>query len=402
MRVKKLAGLLSGRQRGLKGFEEFYRLDGREDEALEGLTPRQVARLADSRLLDLGPQRIGDGVAIRLDGRLSAILKVGSVNLLMATRAEQESIIGAFHGLLRQLPDCQVQFKLRVEEARLSRSIERLDYSISHITSPLLGRMARLHRQHLRELERQGLLEFNQYVVVSLVNSRLVQMEQVYGRETGKQSLLSRKPGYPVRMAGQNLSRGVDAKSTHSPNKPGFSELFFSRKRRAASAASRKREQLLRARQISDMEQEFYEELQRAVRNLESCVAYIAAGLDQVGLSVHRLPDWELIALYAGYLRPELAGHTGIASRSEVSGGTAESFLKASMPVTPAEFAGELSQSLVTGEIPDSQAYLEGMHKVANTLDALSAASTRKNEIASVNGSMNGNGAGNDASRPEF
>lgn len=347
------------RNRAFKGLEHYFQFNRLEEEALEGFNPRQLARVVDSRLLGLGPKRISDGVAIRGDGTLSAVLRVSSANLLMATSIEQESIIGGFHSLLRQLPACQVQLKLRVEAANFSKPVERLDYAISHITNPQLSRMARKHRQYLKELERHGLMDCNQYVIVSLSNPALVKMEQVFESITGRQGFLGAAPGQKIPGAFRN----GQSKNLITEEPSLWFKLFTSKKYRAALSAARKREYLLQARRESEMEQEFYEELQRVIRNLENCVNIVVTGLAAIGLKVWRLPDWELLALYAKYLRPELTEKSLNTPRPPTAAYNPESFLVENPPLTLAQFAGNLSSTVVCSQLAGNPLYLAHLQR---------------------------------------
>jgi hypothetical protein len=373
-----------------RGFENYYHFNRLEEEALEGFNPRQVAHMVDSRLLGLGPKRVGDGVAIRGDGRLSAVLKVSSVNLLMATSLEQESIIGGFHGLLRQLPACQVQLKLRVEAANFSKPVERLDYAINRITNPQLSRMARKHRQYLKELERHGLMECNQYVIISQANPGLVKMEQVFENVTGRQGFLGSAPGQLIPELFQNRQPpALDKVKTGwqegmRNSRSWWTGLFTSKRRRAALSAARKKEHLLQARRESEMEQEFYEELQRSIRNLENCVGVVATGLAGIGLKVWRLPDWELLALYARYLRPELTEKSLLAGRPENVGHNPQSFLVETPPLTLAQFAGNLSSTVVCSQLPGNPVYLAHLQRASEAINQVQAAPLPLREQAAV------------------
>ena len=352
------------RNKAFQGIEYYYQFNRLEEEALGGFNSKQLARMVDSRELALGPVRIGDGVAIRSDGRLSAVLKISSVNLLMASSLEQESIIGGFHGLLRQLPACHLQLKLRVETANFTKPLERLDYAINHITNPHLSRMARKHRQYLKELERQGLMECCQYVIVSLPNPALAKMEQVFENVTGKQGFLGSAPGQVIPEIYQNR-RSYPSNRIKGSVKPDsiWLKLFTSKRYRASLSAVRKKEYLLQARRESEMEQEFYEELQRSIRNLENCVSVIATGLSGIGLKVWRLPDWELQALYAKYLRPDLTDKSLLTRKPESSWNNPESFFVETPPLTLAQFVGNLSSTVVCGQLPGNPVYLEHLQK---------------------------------------
>ncbi|HEX2916237.1 MAG TPA: hypothetical protein VH186_36085 [Chloroflexia bacterium] len=355
---------------GSGGLGEYYHFGRREEEAFEGFTSRQISKMVDSRQLYLGPQRIGDGIAVRQDGRLSAVLKVSSINLVMATREEQAGVLGSFHGLLRQLPDCQAQFKLRIEEASFAKAVERLDWSIGHITSPLLGKMARQHRQYLKDLERQGFMEFNQYVIVSTFNPRLARMEQIFEASTGRQSFLGTDPGYSAstRVSASKEPNPVNPNSEGTSGSTNFWRKLFSSKSGKARATERLRQQKWQARRAAEMEQELYEEFQRDARNLENAVSIVADGLAMTGLNVKRLPDWELIALYARYLRPELSERTLLSGKPDNFALSPNSFLQESRPVSFAEFSGKLNSTVLSSELPEEQNYRDRLESAGRLL----------------------------------
>ncbi len=101
-------------------------------------------------------------------------------------------------------------------------------------------------------------------------------------------------------------------------------------------------------------------------------MSYLASGLSMAGLSIHRLPDWELLALYAGYLRPELSERAGLAARREMVGGTSGSFLGGGPPLTSAEFVGGLSSSVITSRVPASPQYKTAIDSLAPAAAAAS------------------------------
>ena len=105
-------------------------------------SPKELARLKDTRELGLGPVRIADGVAISPDGYFSAVLQVGTVNFALATAEEQEAIIGGYHAVLRQLAGSSYQIKVRMVEADLEPLAARVDYALSSYTSAPLHRLA--------------------------------------------------------------------------------------------------------------------------------------------------------------------------------------------------------------------------------------------------------------------
>jgi hypothetical protein len=287
--------------------EEYYDRD--ELEVLD-YSPKEMAGMRDTRELGLGPVRIADGVAISRDGYFSAALQVGTVNFALATAEEQEAIVGGYHAVLRQLSGGNYQIKVRMVEADLEPLVARVDYALSTYASAPLHRLALQYKQFLREElpKRLVLMERRNYVIVSVYSPLLVKMARIYEHETNKPATLFAGLGKQWREE-ENRTR-LEASTSPVGRKDESkvkSKKSRGKKAKTLTPVEQRREQLLKARAEDEMEQKMYEEAERTLRQLKHQLNVLVAGLGSNGLALRRLNDWELTALYAEYLRPELA-----------------------------------------------------------------------------------------------
>ncbi|HEX2909844.1 MAG TPA: hypothetical protein VH186_03480 [Chloroflexia bacterium] len=336
-------------------------------------TPKELSQLQDTRDLGLGPVRIADGVAISRDGYFSAVLQVGTVNFALATADEQEAIIGGYHAVLRQLAGTRYQIKVRMVEADLEPLAARVDYALSNYTSAPLHRLALQYKQFLREElpRRLVLMERRNYVIASVHSPLLVKMGQVYERETGKPSPIFAGLGTQWRGSDNSASR----QNKNQAKRNTGSKKNRGRKTAPLNGAEQRREQLLKARADGEMEDKMYEEVERTLRRLKHELSVLVTGLSANGLALRRLNDWELTALYAEYLRPELAqevrhslsaqmrtqlrqarqGQATFGSDSNWYGGVVR-------PLSLPQFIGEQSGTVVVSDLPEeSEAYEAGL-----------------------------------------
>jgi hypothetical protein len=360
--------------------QDYY---DRDDQELADLNPKELARLRDTRELGLGPVRIADGVAISRDGYFSAVLQVGTVNFALATAEEQESIIGGYHAVLRQLSGSHYQIKVRVVEADLEPLAQRVDYALRGYTSPTMHRLALQYKQFLREElpNRLALMERRNYVIAGVHSPLLVKMAQVFEQETAQPCPIFNGLGYQWRQ--QERREGISNVATYPKTSARPNKSQKAKKPGSLNSADLRKEQLFMARIQAEMEGKMYQELERTLRRLKHELNILVTGLGANGLAVHRLNDWELTALYAEYLRPELAEEvrhslsaqtrTQIRPSRPTGPVTEENWYSSSArPLSLPEFMGEQSGMVVVSDLPaDSPAYGAGSLRTGQALEQL-------------------------------
>ena len=142
-----------------------------------------------------------------------------------------------------------------------------------------------------------------------------------------------------------------------------------------------RREQLLKSRIQTEMEDKMCEEVEQTLRRLKHELSILVTGLSANGLALHRLNDWELTALYAEYLRPELAQevrhslpthlktHLHKSDDQAIFLAPAGSYSVPSRPLTLPRFMGEQSGTVVVSDLPqESQSYSEGFSRTKAAL----------------------------------
>lgn len=352
-------------------------------------SPKELAAVRDTRELGLGPVRIADGVAITADGYFSAVLQVGTVNFALATPDEQEAIIGGYHAVLRQLAGSSYQIKVRMVEADLEPLAARVDYALKGYTSAPLHRLALQYKQFLREElpRRLVLMERRNYVIASVHSPLLVKMAQVYERETGKPCPIFASLGRQWREAERGPESHL-AKQRHAAKKGPAKG-----KKAAVNPAEVRREQLQRTHAHTHMEEKMYEEVERTLRRLKHELSILVTGLSANGLALRRLGDWELTALYAEYLRPELAQevrHSLSAQmrtqfrRNQGQESSSGYYGVATRPLTLAQFMGEQSGTVVVSDLPqESLAYQQSFSHTKAAL--VKAAAQVEVEVSAAN-----------------
>lgn len=370
--------------------QDYYDRDDRE---LTDLNPKELANLKDTRELGLGPVRIADGVAISRDGYFSAVLQVGTVNFALATAEEQESIIGGYHAVLRQFSGSHYQIKVRVVEADLEPLAQRVDYALSGYTSPALHRLALQYKQFLREElpNRLALMERRNFVIAGVHSPLLVRMAQVYEQETARPCPIFNGLGYQWRQ--QERREDASNVATYPKTKSEERNQKYPKAKKSGSlnSADLRKEQLFKARIQAEMEGKMYQELERTLRRLKHELSILVTGLSANGLAVHRLNDWELTALYADYLRPELAeevrhslsAQTRTQLRHSTQAGPVPEgnwYSSSARPLSLPEFMGEQSGMVVVSDLPaDSPAYQAGSLRTNQVLEHL------KNHLSASN-----------------
>lgn len=326
------------------GGGDFYDL---KDEELKDYSPKTLSRLCDTRDLELSPIRIADGIALFQGGRLAAALLVGTGNFSLSGETEVAQVIGGFHAVLCRLTTAEIQFKVRMVEAGLEPLAQQIDYALSGNTSAALHRVALGQKQFLAELAgTEELVERRNYAILSVTSPRLAEMEEAYRRETGL-------PG-PL-FSGVSLK--TQAPLLQTP-KPGHKKANLSLKeqRQGQRNLENRRE---------EMEQAMYEEYKRSLQLLRRDQELLVVGLSALGLNITPLPDWEFTALFAEYLRPELADEV----RRTDSLRSRRMSIRPQPPFSLSGFVGAQSQLVVASNLPDNSAFWEGRQIAGTALE---------------------------------
>lgn len=370
MNFLKILSSKKGRSKDPFELGEFYDLDranssSGEEAGFPELSPKELRRLKDTRDLWLVPARVADGLAIYRDGRFSSALEVGTVNFVLVSAEEQRRIIAGYHAVLLHLSSkCNLQIKVRMIDSDLEPLAERVDFALRKNLSPELHRLALNYKQFLRTLpKKRRLMERRNYLVISLRSDKIAQMADAFQQQTGRECTLYAGLGWKD----DQQQRGLVAQSLPF-QKPGHSHKK-NKKLATVTPAEERREKILRTRQEQEMEQRIWDEMERTVTSLEYELKTIMDELVASGLSARRLPDWELLALFAEHLRPELADearqairaknlNTNLATSSRqaaierLNASSSNWFSKAQPPLTLSEILGEQSETLVCTEQP--------------------------------------------------
>jgi hypothetical protein len=154
---------------------------------------------------------------------------------------------------------------------------------------------------------------------------------------------------------------------------PDHREIEFPRRRNgpkkgpARNLAGQKKEELQAARQWQELEQQLHLQLEKHRQKLRQEAHLLLRGFAGGGMQVRLLPDWELVALFAEYLRPEMAGPGRPVEESPFlfRGGW---YGQAAPPRSTAYRLGEQSGSFVAGQDGGTAAYREGQAQVARAM----------------------------------
>lgn len=331
--------------------------------ALQSYSPKELARLRDSRELQLSPAVIIDEVALGYDGRFSAVIEAYATDFGLTTEEDQDRAVGGLHNVLLQFnPDFDYQIKNRVVEADLQPVVDLVEYTQrTNETTQRWNQTARDYKAFLHNLSgRFSMMERHNYVVVSYRSTKLAAMEQAFQKRTGRHSRVFDPLGLE--------ESAVQATTTVVTSNKGKSKKGKSKGKDLATLnlIAERQEQQARLRVEREMEEKIFDEKARVIRLLESEITSLCNSLSSNGLFVERLGDWQLMAFYADYLKPELAEQARIGMQEQSIEAAAEELIRdlysrnsnsdASSnnykPLALSDFLGNQSVAVVNSGVP--------------------------------------------------
>jgi len=112
---------------------------------------------------------IEDGVIVMKDGSYRAVLKVGSVNFMLKSEAEQNALIGAYQNFLNAL-DFHIQIVMQSRKLDLEPYLKKLEGNIPNYTNDLIKQQTEDYIANMRDLiSAANIMDKQFYIVVPYV-----------------------------------------------------------------------------------------------------------------------------------------------------------------------------------------------------------------------------------------